>query len=197
MNQIALLVCAWAMAEMALANPCAKLHKLIDKEGKAVFGLNAPIPALTGMIYQESTCNPQARSWDGGEGLGQLTGKANVEWIAREAGLGKPDTFDPRWNLRASFWLLDFAADRVQAKDDCNRFGAAFKAYNAGLGWVQRAQARSASPKEWFGATENINAGQSVENFKASREYPRRILFVHQPKFSGLGRSLCKGESWQ
>jgi membrane-bound lytic murein transglycosylase MltF len=194
MNQIALLACAWAMAEMALANPCAKLGKLIEKEGKAAFGLSAPIPALTGMIYQESTCNPQARSWDGGEGLGQLTGKANVAWIAKEAGLGKPDTFDARWNLRASFWLLNFATERVQAKDECHRFGAAFKAYNAGLGWTQKAQAKSAQPGTWFGVTEDINAGQSAENFRASREYPRRILMVHQPKFSG--RMLCRGELW-
>ena len=89
--------------------------------------------------------------------------------------------------MRYDAWLYQ----RVKGDTECERWAAALKGYNAGLGYVQRAQCRSPAPGAWFGVTENINAGQSLPNFEHSRRYPRLILFNHQPRYAAWGAVTC------
>ncbi len=82
-----------------------------------------------------------------------------------------------------------YNAGRVAATTPCDRWGAALKAYNAGLGFVLRAEKRSRVPGTWFGATENINAGQSAKNFEYSRRISAAGLFSSTPHASPNGES--------
>ena len=108
--------------------------------------------------------------------------------------LGKPQPYNPLWAIRAMTRLDAYNLAHVAAATPCDRWGAALKAYNAGLGFVLRAQKRSRTPGEWFGATEKINAGQSAKNFEYSRQYPRWIIFKHSPRFAQWGAAIdCKG----
>jgi membrane-bound lytic murein transglycosylase MltF len=184
------LACCWCEAADT-PRACTDLRSQITREARFRWGLDAPVPLAAGLLYQESSCNPSAKSADGGEGLGQLTGRANVEWISREAGLGAPDVWNAGWNMRASFWLLDWGAQRVAARDDCQRFGAALSAYNGGLGYVLESQRKSPEPATWWGVTEQIPTRQSSVNFAAARSYPHKIVFGHQPMFASWGRTLC------
>ena len=171
---------------------CAVLRSTLTREARVRFGLDAPVPLLTGMIYQESSCNPSARNrYDGGAGLGQLTGQANIDWITDRGGFGAPDVFNPAWNLRASFWLLDWGNRQLQAVDECQRYGAGLFVYNAGIKYGLQAQRKSREPGVWFGATELIDTTQSEENWRYSHDYPRRIIYRHQPRFSAWGRTVC------
>jgi membrane-bound lytic murein transglycosylase MltF len=87
--------------------------------------------------------------------------------------------------------LNQYNYERVAGRDSCHRWAAALKAYNAGLGWVRRAQARSSRPDHWWDLTEHINAGQSAQNFEYSRLYPRKILYNRQAKYEPWGARVC------
>lgn len=158
-----------------------------------MFGLNAPIPAFAAQIHQESTWRADVTAWDNGRGLAQFM-DATAETVARNfPELGGPDPYNPRWAIRAMVrydaWLLA----RVKGDTDCQKWAAALKSYNAGLGYVQRAQRQSSTPGIWFDATEWIKTGQSAQNFEYSRTYPHKILFKHQHIYADWGPMMCGG----
>lgn len=163
------------------------------REAQFVFGLQAPMPALAGQIEQESGWNAGVTAYDNGRGLAQFM-DPTAKWASEKfADLGPPDPYNPKWAMRALVRLDDYNAKHVAGETPCERWGAALKGYNAGLGYVRRAQKRSSAPGRWFGATEQINAGQSPKNFEYSRMYPRWILIKRQPKYSGWGTVTCGG----
>ena len=95
--------------------------------------------------------------------------------------------------MRALVRLDDYNTKRVAGSSPCEKWGAALKGYNSGVGFVQRAQKRSSAPATWFGVTELINAGQSPKNFEFSRMYPRWIIITRQAKYEAWGRGIvCK-----
>ncbi len=165
----------------------------LTREAHFVFGLSAPVDYLAGQIHQESAWRPGITAWDNGRGLAQFM-DPTARWVAEHyRELGEPRPYDPLWAIRAMVRLDAYNAGRVAADAECDRWGAALKAYNAGLGFVLRAQKRSAEPGRWFGRTERINAGQSDKNFEYSRLYPRWIMFKHAPRYAAWGRGVnCK-----
>lgn len=173
------------------ADPCLRYRASLTREAQAVFGLNAPVPALAGQLMKESTCRADVTAWDNGRGLAQFMDPTAAQVARLYPELGIPDPYNPLWSIRAQVRFNHWLRARVQGNNECERWGATFKAYNAGLGYVQRAQRKSPMPGIWFGATEDINAGQSAENFQASRQYPRTILFVHQRRYASWGAATC------
>ena len=170
---------------------CEQYRRMLTREAQAVFGMGAPIPALMGQIRQESSCRADVTAWDNGRGLAQFM-DATSEHVSRVfPELGAPNPYNPQWAIRAMVRYDDWLYDRGKGSSECHRWGATFKSYNAGLGYVQRAQRRSPTPGTWFGGTENINAGQSQKNFDDSRRYPHLILFKHQPLYRDWGTTLC------
>jgi soluble lytic murein transglycosylase-like protein len=178
--------------------PSAALKYRADltREAHFTLGLRAPIDYLAGQIHQESGWRPGVTAFDNGRGLAQFM-DGTAKWVAeRYPDLGTPQPYDPLWAIRAMVRLDGYNIGKVAADGDCDRWGAALKAYNAGLGFVQRAQKKSETPVRWFGATENINAGQSIKNFEASRMYPRWIIFKHAPIYAAWGRAVdCGGRA--
>lgn len=190
---LALLV-AWMLSAHA-ADRCDQYRRTLTREAQAVMGMDAPVPALAGQIRQESSCQADITAWDNGRGLAQFMDGTAAQVSRMYPELGAPNPYNPTWAIRALVRYDDWLFQRVKGEDDCARWGAAFKGYNAGLGFVLRAQKQSSVPGVWFNGTENINAGQSQKNFEYSRRYPRLIIFRHQPLFADWGVVTCEGRT--
>jgi soluble lytic murein transglycosylase-like protein len=182
-------------AKSAFAAPdlCTQYRSTLIREAQAVYGLNAPIPALIAQLRKESSCRADVTAWDDGRGLAQFMDGTTAQVGRMFPELGPPDPYDPRWAIRALVRYDNWLYERVKGDTYCERWAAALKGYNAGLGYVQRAQRTSPTPGTWFNGTENINAGQSAKNFEDSRRYPRVILFKHQPLYAHWGVVTCPG----
>ena len=197
MKSAALVLFAFSTLALAQVPPAALKYRAdLTREAHFVFGLNAPIDYLAGQIQQESGWRPGITAWDNGRGLAQFM-DPTAEWISeRYQQLGEPQPYNPLWAIRAMVRLDAYNAGRVAAATPCDQWGAALKAYNAGLGFVLRAQKRSSVPGKWFGSTEKINVGQSAKNFEYSRLYPRWIVFKHALKYSAWGHAInCDGRA--
>lgn len=173
------------------ADLCLQYRPTLTREAQAVYGLAAPVPMLAGQLRQESSCRANITAWDDGRGLAQFMDGTATQVSRTFRELGAPDPYSPTWAIRALVRYDSWLYGRVQGDTACHRWGATLKSYNAGLGYVQRAQKRSLTPGQWFGATEDINAGQSAQNFDYSRRYPHLILFTHQPLYASWGESVC------
>lgn len=108
----------------------------VVREARYHIGMDAPAYYFMGQIEQESRCDEGATSFDGGMGLGQFT-EQTAEWIhEREQALKDipMNPYDPRWSIRAmilyDYWLY--------GKTDCKGWYYAFRAYNGGLGNINR-----------------------------------------------------------
>jgi soluble lytic murein transglycosylase-like protein len=186
----------WLLASAAAAGvPSGALQyrATLVREAQFVYGVDAPIPMFAGQIHQESRWRADVTAWDNGRGLAQFMDGTAAQVARSYPELGAPDPYNPRWAIRAMVRLDRWNYLRVQGAAACDRWAASLKAYNAGLGYVQRAQRRSSTPAQWFGATELVNAGQSAKNFEYSRLYPRWILLKHQPLYAAWGPTLCEG----
>lgn len=163
------------------------------REARFVFGPDAPVAVLAAQIEQESGWRPGVTAWDNGRGLAQFMDETAL-WTAKRYELGTPDPYNPKWAIRAMTRLDGYNVGKVAGNTSCDKWGAGLKAYNAGLGYVLRAQSKASEPGRWWSATEFINGGQSVENFEASRLYARRIMFKRAAKYEGWGYDMpCEG----
>lgn len=192
---LVLLLIGYGISHAYAGDRCMQYRGTLTREAQAVFGLNAPIPMLASQIRQESSCRSDVTAWDNGRGLAQFMDNTAKQVSAQFPELGQPAPYNPTWAIRAQARYNDWLFDHVKGADPCEQWAAALKGYNAGLGYVQRAQKRSPTPGIWFNATENINAGQSQQNFEYSRRYPRMILFKHQPLYADWGTVTCDGRA--
>lgn len=186
----------WLLASAAAAGvPTGALQyrATLMREAQFVYGVDAPIPMFAAQIHQESAWRANVTAWDNGRGLAQFMDGTAAQVARSFPELGAPSPYDPRWAIRAMVRFDGWIYQRVQGAAPCDRWAASLKGYNAGAGYVQRAQKRSQQPGQWFGATEWINAGQSAQNFEYSRTYPRKILLKHQPLYAAWGPLMCLG----
>ena len=162
----------------------AHQHQLaLKREAQRVWGLNAPVATFAAQIHQESRWNASARSPVGALGLTQFM-PATARWIgSTDAALASPAPLNPTWAIRAlvqyDFWLTQ----RIKAQDDCQRMAYTLAAYNGGLGWVYKRQARSATPGVCLGAACNINPGVTAASQAENAHYPAVILQRFEPLY--------------
>jgi soluble lytic murein transglycosylase-like protein len=173
------------------ADASAPYRATLIREAQAVYGPDAPAPMFAGQIQQESSWRPNVTAFDNGRGLAQFMDGTTKQITALFPELGPPDPYDPRWAIRAMVRYDGWIYRRIAGGDACQKWAAVLKGYNAGPGYVLQAQAKSPNPAVWFGITEYVQTRQSPANFEYSRMYPRKILFVHQPKFAAMGTTLC------
>lgn len=168
----------------------------IIREGRSVWGLSAPTATFAGQIHQESAWNPNAVSRVGATGLAQFM-PSTATWIsgAYSEKLGVNQPLNPQWAIRALVTYDKHLFDRVQASSTCERMAFALSAYNGGLGRVYQRKQISPTPGRCFNATCDINPGIADYNQRENREYPRKILFRHEPLYAaaGFGSQLCSG----
>lgn len=198
MNRLLVLIATAVMAPCSgaqAADLCEPYRAMLTREAQAVYGIDAPVPMFAGQLRQESSCRASVTAWDNGRGLAQFMDGTSAQVVRSFPELGPADPYAPRWAIRALVRYDGWIYDRVKGSTDCERWAATLKGYNAGLGYVQRAQRQSVQSGVWFGVTEDINAGQSSQNFDYSRRYPRVILFTHQRIYMHWGRTVCLEES--
>lgn len=180
------------MTDALALDASAPYRSTLVREAQAVYGPDAPTPMFAGQIQQESGWRPNVTAWDNGRGLAQFMDGTTKQVTALFPELGPADPYNASWAIRAMVRYDGWIYRRVKGKDECHRWAAVLKGYNAGPGYVLQAQAKSPDPGTWFGVTEFIPTKQSQANFEYSRTYPRKILFKHQPRFASMGSALCK-----
>lgn len=184
----------WGVAACACAaDPALRYRSTLIREAQAVYGIDAPVPLFAGQIRQESGWRKDITAVDNGRGLAQFMDATAQQVATNYPELGAPNPYNPQWAIRALVRYDRWIYDRVKGDTPCEHWAAVLKGYNAGPGYVQRAQRISAAPGLWFGHTEMINAGQSTVNFEYSRQYPRKIIFTHQALYITWGKTTCKG----
>jgi len=100
---------------------------------------------LKAQAIQESSLNPFAVSSAGASGLLQL-----MPGAAQDAGLSWADRFDARKNVRAGAWILRRNIRVWWPRDTrFQRLQLGWAGYNAGAGWILKAQARSNGARLW------------------------------------------------
>lgn len=178
-----------AYAQITKAEP---YRATITREANFRFGIPAPVPVIAAQIQQESAWNPYARSRVGAAGLMQFM-PSTAEWAAVQGGFGTVDAFNPAWSIRAGVWYDRWLWNRIAAHNtSCDRWHFTLSAYNGGLGWVNRRQARSPDPGSWP-VTGLINPGIHPANQHENQTYSERILYRHQPQFATWGKTACLG----
>ncbi len=187
------LLCLREAAAADIPQGALKHRTELIRNARAVWGLDAPVATFAAQIHQESTWRENVTAQDNGRGLAQFM-DATASWLVkRYPALGQTDPYNPAWAMRAMVQYDRYLYDSVRGADTCQRMGAALKGYNAGVGYVLKAQAKSPQPDVWFGVTENIATSQSAKNFEYSRLYPRWIIDRHQPRYvaAGFGQGVC------
>lgn len=192
---LSLLACM-CVSWTASAAPPASLpyQRGLTRAARAVWGLEAPVPAMAAQIEQESAWSATAQSAYA-QGLAQFT-PSTAAWIsgAYPSSLKANQPFNPAWALRAlvqyDFWL----AARAGAADECHGWAMLLSAYNGGLGWLNRdknlcAAETSCNERLWFGNVELYTA-RSAAAMRENRAYPRRILLTNQAHYDDWGRTI-------
>ena len=168
----------------------------LTREARQVWGLEAPVATFAAQVHQESRWRADATSPVGAMGMAQFM-PATAKWISGIDGqLLSGDTRNPIWALRALVVYDKWLWDRIKAADDCNRMAFTLSAYNGGLGWVHRDQAKASSSgldkRVYWGQVETVNAGRHAAAIKENREYPRVIIHKHQAQYLRWGPGVCQ-----
>lgn len=159
------------------------------RNAHVVWGLDAPIATFAAQIHQESMWRSGATSAYA-SGLAQFT-PATATWISGAYRLGEPQPFNPSWALRALVTYDRHLWERIGTYDTlCDRMLFALSDYNGGPGWRMKRQALSLEPAIYV-VTSRINPGIRPANQQENEQYPVRIVYQHQPLYSGWGRGAC------
>lgn len=189
------LVLTWTAKECHAQVPQAasRYKHELRQQSQFVWGVDAPVASFAAQIHQESRWNSTAHSPVGAEGLAQFM-PSTAGWIAEAyPNLRASDPYNPAWAIRALVQYDRHLWDRIRAANGCERMAFSMSAYNGGLGWVYKRQARSQAPGICLNGTCEINPGISASNQRENVAYPRRILLQHEPLYvsSGWGRGSC------
>jgi soluble lytic murein transglycosylase-like protein len=187
---------------LALAMLCSVAHAQVPRaamayrselirEAQFQFGIDAPVPIFGALVEHESGWRGDVVAWDGGMSLGQLMPSTAKFLTDVYPDLGPVDAMNPSWSLRAMLRLNKYNYDRLDAVDNCNRWGKTLFAYNAGRGYVTQKESKSPHPLVWWGLTENEATTQSPANAAESKDYPRVVIYKLQAKYISWGEIVC------
>ena len=158
------------------------------RSARYVFGMQAPVAVLAAQVHQESGWDANARSAYA-SGLAQFTpGTARDMARLYPRELGKAAPLNPGWALLALcrydkqlYESMSFAAT------EADRWAFTLSAYNGGPGWIPRdraaAKAQGLDPARWWGNVERANGGRAPQFVRENRDYPHKIIVVHQPRY--------------
>lgn len=192
----------WWAGAAAQVPPAAEAYRRdLVRAAQAVHGLDAPVASLGAQIMVESAFRPDAVSWAGAQGLGQVM-PATAAGMARQYPELRPvNAFDPRWSLHATALLMrDLTRQFARvAANACEARCYAATAFNGGPRLTERRIDASPSPSRCFGVTSRIappgiRPSAQVEN----ERYPVAVLLRWEPRFvaAGWGRGVCGSYSY-
>jgi soluble lytic murein transglycosylase-like protein len=200
---LAALLCAvHSWAAPGISPDCAQYEWTIARYAFAKLGPTAPVAAFAAQVMQESSCNKNARSGVGAQGLTQFMPETATWMRELDSSLAPARPMDPEWAIKALVAYDVWLAKRNKGRTECDTYAFALSSYNGGEGWVHRDQAvtrsRGFDALVWFGVVElNPDPRRSPVAIKENRGYPARILLTLQPRFVsvGWGRPIvCKLE---
>ena len=168
---------------------CQQYKRAMIRNARVVWGLDAPVAVFGAQVYQESACNPDARSPVGATGLAQFM-PSTADWIDDVyPDLGQAQPANPDWALRALVRYDKHLYDQVVYDGECDRMGAALSSYNGGLGWHDKRQRIAEDPLDFWNSVRVVNPGITPANQRENEQYPVRI-FNRQPQYVTWGRSV-------
>lgn len=191
----AVLVLSWFGRARAESIPAAaqRFRSEVIRAARCEAGLSAPVAAYAAQLEQESGWNPEAVSPVGARGLAQF-----MPLTAKDMGRSRPDLgpaspTNPGWAIRAMVAYDMQNLRRIRAASPCDAWALALMAYNGGLGWVWRDQAKAQGqgldPGLWQSVA-SVNAGRSLAAKRENTGYPRAILIHRQPKYLAWGPGI-------
>lgn len=189
------LVLSWAASANAEAIPARaqQYRSVIVRAARVEAGLSAPVAVFAAQVEQESAWNPQAVSPVGARGLGQFMPLTAKDMGRSRPDLGPAEPTNPGWAIRALVAYDLAQLKRIRAATPCDAWAMALAAYNGGLGWVWRDQAKAKAqgldPGRWESVS-SVNAGRSLAAKRENTEYPRNILLRRQPKYLVWGPGI-------
>lgn len=133
-----------------------------------------------GQIEQESGCDAGITAFDGGMGLGQFM-PSTAEWIHEKEDALKEfplNPYDPKWAIRALILYDRWCYDNTL----CKGWYYAFRAYNGGLGILNReirlAQSCDKETVKSFCSRKIIKLknGKTLNMCDVNISYPERIF---------------------
>lgn len=191
---LAVIAAALLMAEAVFAAepPRAALRYRGELTRAAHFtlGLDAPVPMFAGQLHAESSWNPSARSAVGAAGMAQFM-PATSRWINSAypalAATGGGLATNPSWAIRALVTYDTHLYALVPGGNQCDRWWAALRGYNGGLGhWLAEARIAGSYARAQVDAACG-KARRSVRHCAENVGYPKRILLTLQPRYAAWG----------
>lgn len=191
----AVLVLSWFGRARAESIPAAaqQYRSVLIRAARVEAGLGAPVAVFAAQVEQESGWNPQAVSLVGARGLAQFMPATAKDMGRTRPDLGPAEPTNPGWAIRAlcAYELANLR--RIRAASPCDAWALALMAYNGGLGWVWRDQAKAKAlgldPGLWESVA-SVNAGRSIAAKRENTGYPRAILLKRQPKYLAWGPGI-------
>lgn len=168
-----------------------KYRRELTRIAHQQWGLDAPIPAFAAQIHQESFWRPDAVSRVGAKGMAQFM-PGTAKWWCEMHKLSPENCqpTNPRWAMRAMIGYDKFLLARVHGQSEYDRFYAALRSYNGGLGhWLKEARLAKFQTRKRIDA-QCGKARRHRSHCKENLGYPKRILNIHQPKYAGWGRVI-------
>ncbi len=196
MRDGSLTILTWILILLALstwpeAQSSERYERILRREAHAVMGLSAPVPMMAGQIQAESAWRPDVDSPVGAQGIAQFM-PGTSRWMSElYPELGEPEPYNPHWAIRAMVRYDRWNYRRVKGATECDRWWAALRSYNGGLGhWLNEAKLASNSELRALVDEQCGKASRSEAHCPENLGYPRKILLRFQPNYRHLGKSV-------
>lgn len=177
-----------AQAAPAIPRAAVAYRSDLTRIAHAEWGLAAPVAAFAAQVHQESGWRPEAVSRVGARGIAQFM-PATAVWWCQVQRLPAEDCqpANPVWSLRALVGYDRWLYQRVKGDTDFDRYWAALRSYNGGLGHWQNEAKLAPSLKRADVDGVCGAASRSAIHCAENLGYPRRILLTLQPLYSAWG----------
>lgn len=183
-----------AEGTVAIPQRAALYRHRVEQASARVFGVNANPARLAAQLHQESAWRPKAQS-KFAHGIAQFT-PSTAKWMAKifPKELSAFDPFEPQQAIMAAAlydkWLYDRTAPiGGGALHDCDRWHFTLRAYNGGLGWINRerklAANRGYNANRWYAVEPHRLRARWAH--KENTDYSRRILHLIEPAYLNAG----------
>jgi soluble lytic murein transglycosylase-like protein len=169
-----------------ISSACMRHRVELIRHARQIWGMTAPVSTFVAQLHQESGCNSNAVSPVGARSMAQVMPGTEKDLRSRYVDLRELEVTNPTWAMRALLLYDRELYQRTTAVDECNRMAKTLAKYNGGEAWIIRQERKAGSQgmdaRIYFDQVELVNAGRSVAATKENRGYPRRILFVLEPR---------------